>query len=185
MSLIALAIFLGAINYCFNVPILGKVALIVLLIYYLVALAVPLVTGWLLRRPIKEAMRNPAAAMLWNARMTAAVDARILPKIMRQPLENISFVLLEMRAEKENFERRMSLTVGAIESVGLFPGVLATLLSLQQLPGYGSLWIRSLTYALPIIYVFAVYGRLYSMRIGRLLGILELAVTQKKISTTG
>jgi hypothetical protein len=96
-----------------------------LLAYYLAALAAPIATVWLFRQPIKKAIRNPAAFMLWSARITAAVDASILPIIMRQPLDEIEFVLLQVRAEKDSFERRMSLTTGAMEKIGVLPGLLA------------------------------------------------------------
>jgi hypothetical protein len=53
---------------------------------------------------------------------------------MRQPLEDIEFVLLELSAEREFFEQRVSFIVGPIEKIGMIgsiPGFLAAWKLLQ------------------------------------------------------
>jgi hypothetical protein len=52
---------------------------------------------------------------------------------MGQLLEDIEFVRLEVSTERENFERRVSLLIGAIEKIGVIPAFLAVWVSLQAL----------------------------------------------------
>jgi hypothetical protein len=121
-------------------PVLGApawfvyIAAYALLLSYIAALATPLVavlfTVRLYWRQIKEVIKNPIVIPLWHAGIKANVDANFLSIIMRRPLEDIEFVLLEVKAEREFFEQRVSLIVGVIEKIGVIgivPGLLAAL----------------------------------------------------------
>jgi hypothetical protein len=126
-----------------------------------------------------EVISNPTVIPLWNAEITATTDARSLPLVTQQPLEDIEFVRLEVSTERENFERRVSLLIGTIEKIGVIPAFLAVWVSLQALSDPPS-WVDSLPYALVAMYIFGVVAHFQLMRLDRMLKLLDLAVVRKK-----
>ena len=101
------------------------VGLSLLLLAYVATLAQPFIFAWANRRVLVAAAKNPISLLFDNASATARVDSLLLPHLLRRSSEHLELLLLELKAEKEFFERRLSLVVGAIEKVGLGPGLFA------------------------------------------------------------
>ena len=110
---------------------------------------------------------------------TALVDIVYLPRLMRKPLDTLELALLEVKAERDFFERRISLVVGAIEKIGLAPGLFAALISLQNLKP-GQEWIYGLAYATPVLYIMGALAHFLVMRLDRMAKLLELAIARQK-----
>lgn len=159
----------------------GIISLIALLIGYLCVLCELIVDVWVNR----ESVKNPFGILLNNSRITAIVDAQLIQDLMHKPLEQVEFLLLELKAEKDFFERRISLFVGSIEKVGIFPGLLAVVFSFSNLKQGQSGWITALAYVTPILYFFGAGGHYLIMRLDRQVKILELVMERKKGEITG
>ena len=179
-GLLLFALLVGLSRYAGTPAWFSNSGMFILLLYYVAVLATPVVAVSLNLRQIKEAIKNPVVINLWNAGITSTVDAKYLPLIMSQPLEEIEFVLLEVSAERNFFERRVALIVGAIEKVGILPGLAALGVWFGNLPDTGSSWGRSLAYANGILYLFGWVAHISIMRLDRMLKLLDLAVARKK-----
>lgn len=85
----------------------------------------PFVFAWRHRQHIVRMVQRPYDMIIGNASAAALVDRKYLRKIDRYPVGQLELLALELKAEKEFFERRIGLAVGAIEKLGLGPGFLA------------------------------------------------------------
>lgn len=179
------SVAVAAVRKFFGAPdFVGFIGLVLLLLSYLATLAYPFLLAWTNRRALSAAVKNPLSILLQNASATAAVDARVMPRLVRYPVEDLELLLLEVKAEKEFYERRISLVVGAIEKIGLGPGLLAAGVSLSNLKSDQPEWISALAYATPILYLFGMAAHFFLMRLDRLVKVVELAVSRKKSLTT-
>lgn len=165
----------------FGAPeIFGLVGLICLLFSYLAMLIHPFLLAWINRQKLMEALTNPLSPLLRNANVTATVDARVIPRLLQSPIDHLELLSLELKAEKEFFERRISLVIGSIEKIGLGPGLLAAGVSLSNLKEGQSGWITALAYATPVLYIFGFAAHFQLMRLDRFVKVVELAVSRKK-----
>jgi hypothetical protein len=165
-------------------PFFEKISLVVLMGFYLGVLVYPFLMTWFHRRSFWEAIRHPFGLLIKNARGSATIDTRYLPKLMNKPLENVELLLMEIKSEKEFFERRISLVVGPIEKLGLVPGLLATAVSLQTFQQGQSEWITVLAYASPAVFIYGTAAHFLVMRLDRMVKLLELVVASKKEALT-
>lgn len=159
------------------------IGLSILLLSYMATLAQPFVFAWINRRVLVAAAKNPIGLLFDNASATARIDSLILPHLLRRSTEHLELLLLALKAEREFFERRLSLVVGAIEKVGLGPGLLAAGISLSNIKADQPEWVSALAYATPVLYVFGVGMHLLLMRLDRFVKLTELAVNRKKLLT--
>ncbi len=68
--------------------------------------------------------------------------------------ESISHVAKRLAKMVNQLGLMRSLLLGAIEKVGIIPGLLATLISINQIPSSGSFfWVEYLSFALVVMYV--------------------------------
>ncbi|MDN5537829.1 hypothetical protein [Comamonas sp.] len=175
-----LSVILAAIAYFTEAMWLIYSSIIGLLIAYIGVLVHPLISAWLNRELIRKNLKHPFGIVLRNSALTTAVDLKYLPYLEKKPLNILEVVALEVKAEREFFERRISLVVGAIEKLGLAPGLLAVFLSLHKLPNDTSPWIAALAYATPALYLFAVMAHYLAMRLDRMNKLLDLAIAHRK-----
>ncbi len=89
-------------------------------------------------------------------------------------------VLLELKSEKQSFSNRVSLVIGAIDKIGLFPGILALIISLANFNSMEQDWVLAVAYAMPFLYLFGVYAHLLINRINRYIAIIEYVLQCKK-----
>lgn len=152
-----------------------------LLLVYTGLIIHPLIDAYLHRETLAKSIRHPFGVLLRNVSATAAVDLRYFPKLCGKSMEVIRFVHMEARAEREYFERRLSLVVGAVDKLGLMPGLLAASLSLNQVySSNASVWILGLAYATPALYVFAVMAHHLLMQLDRAVKLLDYVIEFKK-----
>lgn len=85
-----------------------------------------------------------------------------------------------MRFEREFYEKRIGLLIGALEKLGVLPGLLATALLVGKLGEDSPGWVRAIAYTTPIMYLLGIAAHDYAMRLERLSRILELALDRKK-----
>jgi len=159
------------------------VGLILLLLSYIATLVQPFIHAWVNRRVLVAAAKYPMSLILENANITAHVDSRLLPRLLQSPVEHLELLHIELKAERDFFERRLSLVVGAIEKVGLAPGLLAAGISLSNLKSDQPEWVTALAYATPVLYVFGAAAHFLLMRLDRFSKLTELAVARKKSLT--
>ncbi len=159
------------------------------LLAYVGVILYPLVVAVLHRHALKSAWRHPFGLLLNNVESVAAVDVAAFAQLSAMPLDALELAHLEMRHEREYFERRLTAVVGAVDKIGLAPGLLAVLGSLAQLPqkiGTPQFlvdWLPPLAYALALLYVMAFLMQALLMRLDRLTRLLELVIARQKTAT--
>ena len=161
-------------------PYIRHVALLILLVSYVSAFTYPFVMAWMNRNRIRRAVKYPIAMPLNNVNITTTVDARLVSHLIRHAEEDLQLLALEMKAEKDFFERRISLVIGAIDKIGLGPGFLALLINLSnaKIPGHG--WVSAIAYAVMGLYVLGIAGHFLIMRLDRYVKITDLAISQRE-----
>lgn len=179
-AIFVLALFQRGLIYFIDIEWLRVLSLVTLLISYLGFLLLPILTLTIHRKVLFSFILNPFGALLDNAAETALVDAKYFTKLKNKPLNTIELVSIELKEEQKFFERRIMLIVGAIEKLGLFPGLLAAFLAITQLPGSSNQWVIALAYATPVLYLFGAYAHFTAMRLSRLNALLELVIEEKK-----
>lgn len=171
---LAVAMGLGAPSWT------GGASLFFLAITYLGVFLSPLVTVVIHWKSAKRVFFNPFSVILENAHFTASVDRQYLEVLSSKPLESIEFVLMELKFERDFFERRLALIVGAIERIGMLPGVLAIVVVLSRLGDGQPDWVYAVAYATPVLYLFAVFAHFFLMRLDRMVRIMEMIVDWKQ-----
>ncbi len=171
----------ASIHFFDTLKWLNEVGLVSLLLTYIGAFLYPLFSAWIHRKSFLSALRHPFGLILQNAVVTAEIDSRYINKLTKKPLENLELICLEIRAEKESFERRISLLIGSIDKFGLLPGLIAAFVSLQNISKNQSELFLALAYATPILYIFGALSHFLVMRLDRMAKLIELVITRKKL----
>ena len=179
-----LAVVAAVWHNIFGAPkFVADIGLFLLLTLYLASFIQPFLMAWLNRQFLVSAMREPIALLLKNANITTTVDSMVLIHLLRAPIDHLELLFLELRAEKEFFERRLSLVVGSIEKMGLGPGLLAAGISLSNIKSDQTDWVLAFAYAMPILYLFGAAAHFLLMRLDRYVKLVELAVVRTKSLT--
>lgn len=94
--------------------------------------------------------------------------------------QDLQYVLVELKAERVAFERRTGLFVGALEKVGLAPGIVALIAAISRFSDPSSPWIEGLTYGMPTLYFVGLLAHYRMMELDRVINLLELVIDTKK-----
>lgn len=172
----------------FNLDAMRWTSLVALTLAYLVLLIHPFVAAWIHRRSLAIAAKNPLGLLLSNAKATTRVDLRYLPHLKRESVEDLEMVLMEVKTERDFFERRSAAIFGPVEKIGLFPGLLALGVLLHNLqaiqpsnpPAGQSSWITVLAYSSWLWGAFSTYTVFALGRLDRHIKLLELALNRKR-----
>jgi hypothetical protein len=142
----------------------------------------PFLLAWVNRKAITETIRRPIGIFLQNAQLSMVIDERFLRFLVCIPVEHLELMHLEIEAEKDFLERRVALVMGAIEKVGIIPGMFATLFSLSKLDqlAHHSEWIMIFAYTTPLLYIIGVIAHFLIMRLERYVRLLELVIEKNK-----
>lgn len=167
-------------KWYFKEPFLGNVALFFLLFSYLAIMIQPFHSVWIFRKSIFRSIKNPFSVILNNSKIIASADNVLVEKLLDRPIEHLSFLRLELKAEKNALLKRISLVIGAIEKIGLLPGILALLVTLGRLGKSQPEWVYILAYVTPVFYVFGIVMHSLISRIERINMLIEYAIELKK-----
>lgn len=177
----ALALIFLALSYFLELLGLVEPSLVALLIAYIGGLSQPLIALGIHREAIWKALKNPFMLLLDNARLTMTADMTHFQKLQRKALPALELVHLEVKNERDFFVKRIGVIVGAIDKLGLIPGLLAAVISISKIQtGNSDSWILALAYATPALYVAGAGAHYLSMRLDRMTNLLELAISRAK-----
>lgn len=178
--IVPLAIALGcALVYRFTRNDAWSVASIVmLLVEYAGALVYPFVELFLRRAAIKVMIMRPYDMLLQNVAGTSSIDIRFLPELRQCGDAELRFMRLEIEWERHALEARLHLVTGAVEKVGLLPGLLAIVAILARLGGGQPDWVYAIAYATPVMYVVAAMMHVLILRMERHLKLVDFALDE-------
>ncbi|MGN2411897.1 hypothetical protein [Pseudomonas syringae] len=157
---------------------------------YLVLLIYPLLGLWLYRDSVRKLLNAPFASLMQaNVKTTLQIDAHYLPKLVGLSCDTLKLCALELKNERSALEKRTHLVTGAIEKIGIFPGLLALTVGLtalsKTLSSAGILttrldWVFALAGANIIFYFMCAYSQIMMARYDRMVALTELAIDHKK-----
>jgi hypothetical protein len=148
---------------------------------YLTILLQPILLAWFHRQTLREVASGPFAAVLRaNVTQPMDVDSRHLPRLIELPRIELELGLLALKMEAQFFEKRISWVVGSIDKIGIVPGCLAILVSLQKL-GEQSTWVTAVAAANIGLFLLGTLANVYVVRYQRMIGLTELAIKQQEL----
>lgn len=145
MVLVVVKRWLGGPEWIGNVALLS-IAVCYLGILYTILIH-PLLMLWFNRVTVVKTLRNPLFPILDNARMRSESDWLYLRHFRRQRVDILEHVLLELRAERDAFETRLGLVIGAITKIGILPGLVAISATLSDLDSTQLDWVYTISCA--------------------------------------
>lgn len=184
-----MAVVFGVIAYITGSNETKIAALGLLILGYLLLYFLPIFSAFVYRSTIRELFRNPLLPQLTNASIALISNNHFLPELLKYSLNELEIAAIELKTERDAFERRIGLIVGAIEKVGLGPGLLAAIAAIvklqSDLKGVGVAdWLIGAAYAVLGLFVFAMIGHMSIIKIDRALKLLDSAIAKKKIQET-
>ena len=123
IGLILASILLLIISKYIEITVVRYAAMLFLVAGYIGLISSPIVLAVLYRKNLARFLLNPLSAIINNARKKSTIDSKYLRFFMSRNKSSLEKVLLELKSERDAFAMRISLIVGAIEKVGLFPGI--------------------------------------------------------------
>ncbi|MGV6396656.1 hypothetical protein ACTUVN_002092 [Pseudomonas caspiana] len=157
---------------------------------YLILFIYPFLGLWLYRDSLKKLVSSPFACLLeWNVKTVMQVDARHLPRLVALSRDTLKLGALELKNERNSFERRTYIVTGALDKVGIFPGLLALFVGLstlaKTLTDAAILtsrldWMFAVAVANIFFYFMCGYSQVMLMRYDRMIALTELALERKQ-----
>lgn len=131
---------------------------------------------------LMELTRRPLEILFRNMQPSIEADLRFLPALMNCSSSDVENSLVQVKAEREFFERRVGLFVGAIDKVGIIPALLALTTVVKNISQWT--WLTTFVYAVPFLYMFGIYCQFVIMRLDRKAKLLELVINRKESEAT-
>ena len=155
------------------------IALSMLVLLNVTAIIYPLFLLWLDRGSMVKFVKNPFQLTLDHAKRLSHIDRRYVRLLSTKNVDQLSYILIELKAEKDAFHKRVSLMVGSIDRLGLLPSLLSTAVLLGRISPDHSDWIFAIGYATVLLYFVGVYAHYMMSRMERMIGLLGYVIEMK------
>lgn len=168
---------------------LFNISWVLIAMSYLALLLYPFVGVLLYRDSLKKVISAPFASLLeWNVKTVMQIDAQYLPELTALSRETLRLGALELKSERNGFEKRTYMVVGALEKVGIFPGFLALFIGIstliKTLDGAGISarmdWVFAVAVANVFFFFMCGYVQMMLVQYDRMIALTEFAIELKK-----
>jgi hypothetical protein len=177
IGLISVSLVILIINKKMEFELLNWIALIILFLGYLGVLMHPIVLIFHYKRSIYNFMNNPLSVIIDNTKRNHKLDEKYLKYFFSREKANLERTLIELKAEKDSFEKRTSILVGSIDKIGLFPGIVTLIMSISKINEKIELnWVTAIAYATPIIYLLGVYAHVLISTMNRHIELIKYVI---------
>jgi hypothetical protein len=160
---------------------------------YLTLFVYPFIRLWLSRHELKQLVSAPFISQIeTNVKIVMQVDAHYLPQLAALPIETLKLGIVELKNQRSGLEKRTHLVTGALEKLGIFPGILALFAGLTTIHKFltdaditTSLWHWGFVVAAAgIFYLMCGQSQMTMVRYDRIVALTELAIERKKEQQT-
>ena len=179
IALIVLSVISGLTSKILSSELIMTISLLFLVLGYLGILASPIVFALYYRRDIINFWQNPLSVIIGNAEKNNKADAIFVKHLISRDNRDLELSLIEMKAERVAFEKRVALIVGVIDKVGLLPGIVAIFVSLPKIKAIGIDWALAIAYATPFLYFIGLWSHFLMNKMSRHISLMEYALEQK------
>jgi len=126
-------------------------------------------------------MRDLLGTIVETSRMFANADAPHVNELFKYQQQDLQYVLVELKAERGAWERRVGVLIGAQEKIGMIPGLIALIAALSRLQGDPlPSWVVGVVYALPVLYFFGLCSHILMTKLDRGIMLLEMVIDTLK-----
>lgn len=102
-----------------------------------------------------ELFSRPFSLIISNTVATVRYESMLYRALMYRSTQEIQYVLNRIRAERNVLSNKISILIGGIEKIGLFPGLVAMFMSFGQLGNNNvPFWVEPIAYASIALYIF-------------------------------
>ncbi|WP_421260374.1 hypothetical protein [Aeromonas sp. 600774] len=102
-----------------------------------------------------KVLSKPFSLIIHNTKVTVRYDALLYKALLYFPIQELKYISNRMKTERNTLNSKVSLLIGGIDKIGIFPGLVAVLISLNQISNSGaSSWAQPIAYASIILYIF-------------------------------
>ena len=156
---------------------------------YVALLIYPVVGVVLHLDSLKRVLSAPFSSLVeLNVKSVMQIDAQHLSDLEGLSIETLKLGALELRNERASFEKRTHMVAGALDKVGIFPGLLALAVGISSMvklfDGAGISihmeWIFILAIANVFFFMLSGYVQIMLVKYDRMVAITELAIDSKK-----
>lgn len=161
---------------------------------YLALFLYPFVGVLLYRHSLKKIFTSPFASLLdSNVKTVMQVDAFYLPQLTALSRDTLKLGALELKSERNGFERRTYMVAGAVEKIGIIPGVFAMIIgvtaAIKALASAGITarmdWVFALAAANLFFFLMCCFVQVMLVHYDRMIALTELAIERKKEQQEG
>ena len=173
---------LAILSKWLDIKPLSQVSYLILLLSYL-----SIILSQIIILPIKfwtqrKLMVNPSGYIIDVARKYSEADVQHVNDFYKYETYALKYALVQLKAERAAFERRVAMLVGALEKVGIIPG-LAALIAIYIRPEVTKSlteWITVIAWATPFIYGMGMQSHLHMSILDRHIMLTEMAIEAKE-----
>ncbi|MGH1439761.1 MAG: hypothetical protein ACRBBR_06595 [Cellvibrionaceae bacterium] len=160
--------------------ILNVAALLLLVLVYVGILALPFCEIISHRKDIIRFFKNPFKRMILNIKENTESDTQYISVFNEKSIDTLRFIKSQIELEKDTLMKKLGLILGAVEKVGLLPGILALLAMLSKLEAGQSEWVYALAYSIPFLHILGLALHSYIFQLNRVLLSLEHIIEIKE-----
>ncbi len=184
-----LAVLLAIIGKALDAYWLFNVCWILIAVSYLALFFYPFVGVLLHRHSLKKIFTSPFASLLnSNVKTVMQVDAHYLPQLTALSRDTLKLGALELKSERNGFEKRSYMVAGAVEKIGIIPGLFAMIIgvtaAIKALDSAGLTarmdWVFALAAANLFFFFMSCFVQVMLVHYDRMIALTELAIERKK-----
>jgi hypothetical protein len=115
-----------------------------------------------------------------NVKGNYVIDKKYLKALISLDMEQLKFGYLELNHEYECLKRRISLVLGPLDKLGIFPGIISLLGLLPQVKALSWQWIEVIPYSYGGLMILSLFFYNDLDKYERMLALIKLAIERKE-----
>lgn len=129
---------------------------------------------------LAHVVKNPGAAFARNVKRNIEASSRFADMLVACNKDELKYVLLLYKAERAAMERRCAFMAGAIDKMGLIPGLAAFVVVAVAIAKVQNDLVQQLIYLVPAFYLLSFLASLQFEKYDRVIVLLEFALDRHK-----
>lgn len=102
-----------------------------------------------------KVLSKPFSLIIHNTKVTVRYDSLLYKALMYFSVQELKYISSRMKTERNTLNSKVSLLIGGIDKIGIFPGLVAISISFNQIGNSGaSSWAQPIAYVSIILYIF-------------------------------
>ncbi|MBL0518981.1 hypothetical protein [Aeromonas caviae] len=106
-------------------------------------------------KDIIKILSKPFSLIIHNTKVTVRYDALLYKALMYFSMQELKYISSRIKTERNTLHSKVSLLIGGIDKIGIFPGLVAISISFNQIGNNeASSWAQPIAYVSIILYIF-------------------------------